>query len=61
MRGGPGPGGVPVALQRVEEITGRSVTFREADLRDQEALRKVFTEVKDGGDRIGEPPHLLHP
>jgi len=45
-------GGVPVALQRVEEITGRSVTFREADLRDQEALRKVFTEVKDGGDRI---------
>lgn len=32
------------ALQRVEEITGKTVPFYEADIRDREALEKIFTE-----------------
>ena len=32
------------ALQRVEKISGKKVPFYEADLRDREALEKVFSE-----------------
>ena len=30
------------SLKRVEEITGKSVTFYEADVNDRDALRKIF-------------------
>jgi UDP-glucose 4-epimerase len=43
-----------VSLQRVEELTGRSVEFQEADLRDRQALRRVFEAVQERGDRIGQ-------
>ena len=33
-----------LALQRVEEIAGQAVPFYEADIRDREALEKVFAE-----------------
>ena len=33
-----------LALQRVEEITGQQVPFYEADIRDREALEKIFAE-----------------
>lgn len=32
------------AVRRIEEVTGKSVAFYEADIRDEEALRRVFTE-----------------
>lgn len=32
----------PKAIERVEEITGKKVTFYEADLLDKEALEKIF-------------------
>ena len=32
----------PKAIERVEEITGKKVTFYEADLLDKEALDKIF-------------------
>ena len=32
------------ALRRVEEITGKPVTFYEADILDRDAMEKVFTE-----------------
>lgn len=34
----------PVALKRVEEITGKHVVFYQADIRDREALEKVFAK-----------------
>ena len=34
----------PVSLKRVEEITGKSVTFYEGDVRDETLLRKIFRE-----------------
>ena len=34
----------PVSLKRVEEITGKPVTFYEGDVRDEELLRKIFRE-----------------
>ncbi len=34
------------SLERVEKITGKSVKFYENDVRDREALRKIFTENK---------------
>ncbi len=34
------------SLNRVEKITGKTVKFYEADVRDREALRKIFTENK---------------
>ena len=34
------------SLGRVEKITGKKVKFYEADVRDREALRKIFTENK---------------
>lgn len=36
----------PVALRRVEEITGKQVVFYQADIRDREALGKVFAKEK---------------
>ncbi|MDE6531577.1 MAG: UDP-glucose 4-epimerase GalE [Lachnospiraceae bacterium] len=36
----------PVALKRVEEITGKHVVFYQADIRDREALEKVFAKEK---------------
>ena len=35
------------ALRRVEEITGKPVTFYEADILDRDAMEKVFTENED--------------
>ena len=35
-----------VAVERVEQITGKKVTFYKADIRDREALNKVFSEHK---------------
>lgn len=35
-----------VALQRVEKITGKKLKFYENDVRDKEALRKIFLENK---------------
>ena len=34
----------PESLKRVEKITGKSVTFYEGDVRDEELLRKIFRE-----------------
>ncbi len=34
------------SLNRVEKITGKKVRFYEADVRDREALRKIFSENK---------------
>ncbi len=34
------------ALSRVEKITGKKITFYENDVRDAEALRKIFSENK---------------
>lgn len=34
----------PVALKRVEEITGKQVVFYQADIRDREALEEVFAK-----------------
>ena len=34
------------AVKRVEKLTGKSVKFYQADIRDKEAMRKVFTENK---------------
>ena len=36
----------PEALKRVEEITGKKVTFYEADILDREALNKIFDAHK---------------
>ncbi len=36
----------PVALRRVEEITGKQVVFYQADIRDREALEEVFAKEK---------------
>ncbi len=35
-----------VAVERVEQITGKKVDFYKADIRDREALNKVFSEHK---------------
>ncbi len=34
----------PVALERVQQITGKSLAFYETDIRDREGLNKVLTE-----------------
>ena len=34
------------ALKRVEKITGKPVTFYEADINDKEALEKIFAQEK---------------
>ena len=34
----------PVSLQRVEQITGKTVRFYEGDVRDEALLRKIFAE-----------------
>lgn len=38
--------GESVALQRVEEITGKQVTFYKCDLLDFESLAKIFDNVR---------------
>ena len=54
------------SLKRVEAITGKSVKFYEKDVRDREALRKIFTEnnieavihfagLKAVGESVREP------
>ena len=54
------------SLKRVEEITGKSLKFYENDVRDREALRKIFTEnsieavihfagLKAVGESVREP------
>ena len=39
----------PIALERVENITGKSVTFVKGDMRDRELLDKLFTEYTFDG------------
>ena len=34
----------PVSLERVQELTGKTLTFYEADVRDEVAMRKIFAE-----------------
>ena len=34
----------PVSLQRVEELTGKKVTFYQGDVRDEALLRRIFAE-----------------
>ncbi|WP_276932950.1 UDP-glucose 4-epimerase GalE [Dubosiella newyorkensis] len=36
----------PKALERVEKITGKPVTFYEADILDKEAMKKIFDQEK---------------
>lgn len=36
----------PEAIRRVEELTGKSVACYEADVKDKDALRKIFSEQK---------------
>lgn len=36
----------PESLRRVEKITGESVTFYDVDIRDKEALDKIFKTVR---------------
>ena len=50
----PGPDGLPVSLARVQELTGRSLTFLEADLRDLASLQGAFTRAQEGGAKISE-------
>ena len=38
----------PKSLERVEELTGKKVTFYEGDVRDEALLRKIFTENEIG-------------
>ncbi|MCQ2399566.1 MAG: UDP-glucose 4-epimerase GalE [Clostridia bacterium] len=38
-----------VAVERVEKITGKKIAFYKADIRDREALKKIFTEHKIDG------------
>jgi len=37
---------LPESLRRVEEITGKSVTFYVVDIRDKSALNEVFKKVR---------------
>ena len=41
-----GPHSYPESLIRVQKLTGKSLTFYEADLCDKDALRPVFSKVK---------------
>jgi len=41
-----GTGGMPVSLERVQQLTGKTVIFLEADLRKKEDLRKVFLKAE---------------
>jgi hypothetical protein len=42
----PGPHAYPESLVRVQKLTGKSLTFYEADLVDKDALRQVFSKVR---------------
>lgn len=35
----------PESLKRVEKITGKEVTFHNVDIKDREALNKIFKQV----------------
>ncbi|MEG0214767.1 MAG: UDP-glucose 4-epimerase GalE [Hungatella sp.] len=59
------------SLRRVKEITGRDVTFYEADLLDREALEKIFAKenvdavihfagLKAVGESVGKPLEYYH-
>lgn len=61
----------PECLRRVEEITGKTVTFYEADLRDQEKLEQIFSEneieavihfagLKAVGESVAKPLEYYH-
>ena len=41
-----GPSSYPESLVRVQKLTGKNVTFYEADLCDKDSLRQVFSKVK---------------
>ena len=56
----------PKALDRVKEITGKDLTFYEADIRDREALEAIFAKenvdavihfagLKAGGESVAKP------
>ena len=56
----------PKSLDRVEELTGRKVTFYEGDVRDEALLRKIFADhaidsvihfagLKAVGESVGQP------
>ena len=38
----------PKSLERVQELTGKTVKFYEGDVRDEALLRKIFTENEIG-------------
>lgn len=40
-----GPNGESIALQRVETITGKHVTFYKCDLLDRDAIKEIFDKV----------------
>lgn len=40
---------MPESLQRVQELTGRSVEFEEMDILDQAALQRLFEKVGPAG------------
>jgi hypothetical protein len=40
-----GPHSYPESLVRVQKLTGKNLTFYEADLVDKDALRQVFSKV----------------
>merc|ERR1719333_1707377 len=42
----------PESISRVEALTGKNVTFFEADITDKDSLRQVFSKSQSGGQRI---------
>lgn len=42
----------PEALKRVEQITGREVTFYNVDIKDSEALSLIFQKVSDNRGEV---------
>ena len=59
------------ALERVEQITGKKVTFYQADLLDQEAIKKIFDQesidsvihfagLKAVGESVHKPLEYYH-
>ena len=42
-----GPTNMPESLVRVQKLTGKTLTFYEADLCNKESLRNVVSKVKD--------------
>merc|ERR550519_466912 len=46
------------SVERIEKLTGKTLDFVEADLRDKESLRKVFAHVETEGARISCVMHF---